>query len=71
MYKEIKIMEDLEKFFEERERRDRKLKMIIELSISEIEYPSPSFIFPEPENKPLKKVKITQIKKDKNESDLF
>jgi hypothetical protein len=71
MYKEIKVMEDLEKFFEERERRDRKLKMIIELSVSDVEYPSPSFIFPEPTSKPVKKVKITQIKKDKNESDLF
>jgi hypothetical protein len=70
MCNELEIMEDLDKFFEERENREKMFKLVIELKTSDIDYLSPSFVFSEPKKKMQKKVKIHTSRK-REESDLF
>ena len=43
-----KVMEDLDKFFDEKNNRDNKLKFFVEIETSDVNIEEHPFIFPEP-----------------------
>jgi len=65
-----KVMEDLDNFLEEKNNRDKKLKLFVEIKNSVIDIAEHPFLFPEPVEKKKTIVKIKTKRKGKDK-DLF
>ncbi len=62
-------MEDLDNFFEEKNNRDKKLKLFVEIETSDIDIKEHPFMFPEPVQKKKTIVKVTTKRKNKGDTD--
>lgn len=62
-------MEDLDNFFEEKNNRDKKLKLFVQIETSDIDINEHPFLFPEPVEKKKTIVKVTTKRKSKDSKD--
>lgn len=73
MKKEQEVMDELDNFFEENERRKMKLKLLIdEFPADEVKYVSPSLSIDAPKKKKFhKKTKTSRLKDQNSKKNLF
>jgi hypothetical protein len=64
-----KVMEDLDKFFDEKHNRDKKLKFFVEIETSDVNIEEHPFIFPEPIQKKKTIVRVATKRKGKDSKD--